>query len=90
MPEVNHEPRMLIDGKLVEGESGTFTNINPATEADLGRVCDASSADMHRAIGAARRAFDETNWSTDRELRKTCLLQLHDATRASSRSSVRN
>ncbi len=79
MPEVNHEPRMLIDGKLVEGESGTFTNINPATEADLGRVCDASSADMHRAIGAARRAFDETNWSTDRELRKTCLLQLHDA-----------
>ena len=26
------ESRMLIDGKLVDGEAGTFTNINPATE----------------------------------------------------------
>ena len=34
---------------------------------------------MHRAIDAARRAFDETDWSTDRELRKACLLQLHEA-----------
>ena len=79
MPEVNYEPRMLIDGKLVEGEAGTFANINPATEEHLGKVCDASQADMHRAIDAARRAFDESDWSTDRELRKTCLLQLHDA-----------
>ena len=31
------------------------------------------------AIDAARRAFDETDWSTNRELRKRCLLQLHDA-----------
>ncbi|HNM85391.1 MAG TPA: aldehyde dehydrogenase family protein, partial [Mycobacterium sp.] len=44
-----------------------------------GEVCDASKADMHRAIDAARRAFDETDWSTDRELRKACLLQLHEA-----------
>jgi aldehyde dehydrogenase (NAD+) len=34
---------------------------------------------MHRAIDAARRAFDETGWSTDRELRKRCLGQLQDA-----------
>ena len=68
MPEVNYEPRMLIDGKLVEGEAGTFANINPATEEHLGKVCDASQADMHRAIDAARRAFDESDWSTDREL----------------------
>ena len=34
---------------------------------------------MHRAIGAARRAFDETDWSTDRALRKRCLEQLHEA-----------
>jgi len=70
---------MLIDGKLVEGEGGTFANINPATEEVLGEVCDASRADMRRAIDAARRVFDQTDWSTDRELRKTCLLQLHDA-----------
>ena len=51
---------MMIDGQLVEGGAGTFTNINPATEEVLGEVADALKADMHRAIDAARRAFDET------------------------------
>src|SRR6201988_3793055 len=77
--KVKLEPKMMIDGKLVDGEAGTFTNINPANEEVLGEVADASKADMNRAIDAARRAFDETDWSTNRELRKRCLLQLHDA-----------
>src|SRR6478736_5136953 len=79
MPDVTFEPRMLVDGKLVEGEAGTFANINPATEDVLGEVTDASNADMRRAIDAARRAFDDTDWSTNRALRKACLLQLHEA-----------
>ncbi|WP_299565512.1 aldehyde dehydrogenase family protein [uncultured Mycolicibacterium sp.] len=73
---------MLIDGKLVEGGAGTFTNINPATEEVLGEVTNASKADMHRAIDAARRAFDETSWATDHAFRKRCLLQLQDALEA--------
>jgi acyl-CoA reductase-like NAD-dependent aldehyde dehydrogenase len=73
------ETRMLIDGKLVAGEAGTFPNRNPATEEVLGEVADASKADMRRAIDAARRAFDETGWATDRALRKRCLEQLHEA-----------
>ena len=77
--KVRFEPKMMIDGKLVDGQAGTFTNINPATEESLGEVADASKEDMHRAIDAARRAFDETDWSTNKELRKRCLLQLHDA-----------
>ncbi|BBX95435.1 aldehyde dehydrogenase family protein [Mycobacterium lacus] len=77
--KVRFEPKMMIDGTLVEGQAGTFTNINPATEEALGEVADASKADMRRAIDAARRAFDETDWSTNRALRKRCLLQLHDA-----------
>jgi acyl-CoA reductase-like NAD-dependent aldehyde dehydrogenase len=85
---VAFESRMLIDGKLTEGEAGTFTNINPATEAALGEVSDASHADMHRAIDAARRAFDETDWSTDRALRQRCLLQLQDALEA-ERETIR-
>src|SRR4029079_7202320 len=36
---------------------------------------DASAADMGRAIAAARRAFDETDWSTNRALRNRCLEQ---------------
>ena len=75
----NSETRMLIDGKLVEGEAGTFENINPATEEIIGVVADASKADMHRAIDAARRAFDETDWATNRALRKRCLEQLQAA-----------
>ncbi len=78
--ETEHEVRMLVDGKLVEADSGaTFDNVNPATEEVLGRVTDASPAEMHRAIDAARRAFDETDWSTNRERRKECLGQLQDA-----------
>ena len=73
------ESRMLIDGKLVDGEAGTFANINPATEAVIGEVTDASAADVDRAIDAARRAFDETSWSTDHAFRQRCLLQLQDA-----------
>ena len=78
-PTPQHERRLLIDGKLVEGSAGSFDVINPATEQVIGAVGDASKADMHQAIDAARRAFDETTWSTDRAFRKECLLQLQAA-----------
>ena len=77
---VKPEVRMLIDGKLVHADSGaTFPNVNPATEEVLGEVADASRSDLRRAIAAARRAFDETDWSTNRERRKHCLSQLQKA-----------
>src|SRR5437763_12633461 len=78
--ELAFEPRMLIDGVLVEAQGArTYDNVNPATESVIGPVADASTADMERAIAAARRSFDETTWSTDRAFRKTCLQQLKDA-----------
>ncbi len=80
--KVRFEPKMMIDGKLVDGEAGAFTNINPATEEVLGEVADASKADMHRAIDAARRAFDETDWPTNRAFRKACLEQFQEALEA--------
>ena len=80
---VKPESRMLIDGKLVHAENGaTMPNFNPATEEKLGEVADATRGDMRRAIAAARRAFDETEWSTNRELRKHCLSQLQQALEA--------
>ena len=80
LPAINPETRMLIDGKLVEASNGaTFNNINPATEDVIGVCADATRQDMQRAIAAARRAFDETDWSTNREFRKKCLIQLRDA-----------
>ncbi len=57
----------------------TFGNVNPATEELLGQVADASVDDMQRAIGAARRAFDHTDWPTNRALRRRCLEQLQHA-----------
>jgi aldehyde dehydrogenase (NAD+) len=77
---VQGEVRMLIDGELVEAESGKrFDNVNPATEEVIGDVADAAVEDMQRAIAAARRAFDETDWSTNHAFRKRCLEQLHEA-----------
>ncbi|MBO0730293.1 MAG: aldehyde dehydrogenase family protein, partial [Acidimicrobiaceae bacterium] len=79
-PKVNSEPRMLVDGELIHADSGkTFDVVNPATEEVLGQVADGSAAEMRRAIDAARRAFDETDWSTNHALRKRCLEQLADA-----------
>jgi aldehyde dehydrogenase (NAD+) len=80
LPAISPESRMLIDGKLVEAADGaTFDVINPANQELVGAVADGSAADMQAAITAARRAFDESSWSTDRELRKRCLQQLQDA-----------
>ena len=77
---VTGEHRLLIDGELVEPESGaTYPNVNPATEEIIGQVSDAGPADMERAIAAARRAFDESTWATDPELRKRGLRQLQEA-----------
>jgi aldehyde dehydrogenase (NAD+) len=74
------ESRMLIDGELVGAASGsTYPNINPATEESIGETADGGAEDTERAIAAARRAFDESDWSTNHELRKRCLRQLHEA-----------
>ncbi len=77
------ETRMMIDGKLVEADSRkTFDNINPATEEVAGVVADAGVAEMQRAIAAARRSFDQTDWSTNHSFRKKCLEQLQEALEA--------
>lgn len=78
----DRESRLLIDGKLVTGSGGTFETVNPATEEVLGVAADADEADMGAAIGAARAAFDDTDWSTNTELRVRCLRQLREALQA--------
>jgi aldehyde dehydrogenase (NAD+) len=72
------EERMLIDGALVSARA-TYPTVNPATEEVLGVSADATPADLDRAVAAARRAFDDTSWSTDTGLRVRCLRQLQAA-----------
>ena len=72
---------LFIDGVLVEGGAGRFPTVNPATEEVLGTAADADVEDMSRAIDAARRAFDSTDWSSNTELRIRCIRQLRDVMR---------
>ncbi|OBF12923.1 aldehyde dehydrogenase family protein [Mycobacterium sp. ACS4331] len=74
------DPRMLIDGELVQTAGGaTFDVVHPASEQVAGQAADGTVDDMARAVGAARRAFDETEWSRDLDFRVHCLTQLHEA-----------
>src|SRR5258707_798410 len=77
----DRESRLLIDGKLVAGSGGTFPTLNPATEEVLGVSADASADDVEAAIGAARRAFDETDWATNVDQRVRSIRQLQQAMR---------
>jgi aldehyde dehydrogenase (NAD+) len=56
-------PNLYIDGTWV-GSTGaeTLEVINPATEELIGTVPQATPADVHRAIAAARKAFDAGPW----------------------------
>ena len=57
--KVKIEPgRLLIDGQWVDG-SKQIAAINPATEEVLTQVSEASSADVDRAVEAARKAFED-------------------------------
>src|SRR4051794_26765674 len=49
---------LFIGGEFVDGTGETFKSINPATEEVLSEVCDASPADVDRAVAAARAAYD--------------------------------
>jgi aldehyde dehydrogenase (NAD+) len=76
----NPETRLFVDGRLRDSSTGrTADNLNPATEEVLGVTADAGADDMDEAIAAARRAFDTTDWSTNRDFRQHCLIQLHEA-----------
>jgi len=77
-PAPEASKRLLVDGRLV-ATGRTFASINPATGETVGWAPDATVADAEAAVAGARRAFDETAWPTDVELRVRCLDQLHQA-----------
>jgi len=72
--------QQLVDGKLTGASDGeSYPVLNPATGEEIGRAPDSTAADVDAAIAAARQAFDESDWSTNTELRVRCLRQLHQA-----------
>ena len=76
--QVGVDRRMLINGELV-ATAARHPSINPATEEVFGYAPEATVADAEAAISAARKAFDETDWATNVELRIRCMDQFHQA-----------
>jgi acyl-CoA reductase-like NAD-dependent aldehyde dehydrogenase len=64
LPDVKiREFKMLIDGKWVEGvETGTIERVAPSHGVTVSRYKSATKDDVHQAIAAARRAFDQGPW----------------------------
>ncbi|KQL53843.1 betaine-aldehyde dehydrogenase [Heyndrickxia shackletonii] len=56
--------KLFINGEFVESASGkTFDTPNPATGETLATVYEGGPEDIDRAVKAARKAFDEGQWS---------------------------
>ncbi|MEU7814498.1 aldehyde dehydrogenase family protein [Pseudonocardia sp. NPDC049154] len=56
--------KLLIGGEWVDAASGrTFPTYDPATGEKLTEVAHAEAEDVHRAVQAARAAFEDSAWS---------------------------
>ena len=58
--------QLLIDGEWRGGGAGTWTHVHPATNEAVTTIACASADDVAAAVGAARKAFDESGWATMR------------------------
>jgi aldehyde dehydrogenase (NAD+) len=68
--------RMLIDGQLVDGETGeTFECEYPYTGEAWGAVPIASAGDVDRAVRAAHRAFLDDGWAYTRPAERAALIR---------------
>lgn len=55
---------LYINGEYVSAVNGkTFGVINPATEEVIAQVSEAETEDIEIAVRAARKVFDEGEWS---------------------------
>ena len=58
-----HPEQLFIGGAWTKPAGGSPIDIvSPSTEAVLGQVAGASTADVDRAVGLARHAFDHGSW----------------------------
>jgi acyl-CoA reductase-like NAD-dependent aldehyde dehydrogenase len=64
-------------------------SINPATGEVIGHYNDGGAEEAQAAIDAARRAFDHTDWSRQRELRARVLNELADRLEARQEEFIR-
>ena len=67
--------KMLIGSEWVDAGSGeTLEVLNPATGAEIARIPNGVAADVDLAVTAARKAFDNSDWSRMRPAQREKLL----------------
>src|SRR6266478_3759388 len=76
-PHMSEIAKHWIDGEWT-GSGTVSESVNPATGAMLGRWADGGEAEARAAIAAARRAFETSPWSRDRDLRHRALNEMAD------------
>ncbi len=83
------DAKLYIDGVIRDASDGaTYDNIGPWTGEVVGKVADATAADVEAAIVAARKAFDTTDWSTSHDKRFELVKTFRDLLRANQQKLV--
>lgn len=79
-PELKYRPKgFYIGGEWVAPQSGgSFSTFNPSNMKKIGEVPNATSADVDRAVAAAKKAFPEWSQVSIKE-RARCLVNLAKA-----------
>ena len=74
------KPALFINNEWVASTHGaTLIVEDPSTGREVGRIVDASDADVDRAVAAARAAFDDGRWSDlPPKARERIILKLAD------------
>ena len=74
------KPALFINNEWVSSTHGaTLLVEDPSTGREVGRIVDASDADVDRAVAAARAAFDDGRWSNlPPKVRERTILKLAD------------
>ncbi len=73
------DTKLFINGVACDAAGGkTFDVICPWTGEAISKAADAAASDVEAAIVAARTAFDDTDWSTNIELRVKFVQKLYD------------
>ncbi|PNF24468.1 Cytosolic 10-formyltetrahydrofolate dehydrogenase [Cryptotermes secundus] len=62
--DVSFPHQLFINGEFVDSESGAvLESVNPSDESVICQVQQASAADVHKAVQAAKMAFENGEWS---------------------------
>src|SRR5258708_10739334 len=80
--------RHWIDGEWIDGSERSHS-IDPATGETIGTYTEAGEAEANRAIAAALREFERSDWRENRRLRARVLYEMADRFEARTRDLVK-